>query len=333
MRIHTIAKSSIYALAVALISSTAITAQQADLNKKIDTATMVLPAKSMQREMTVVGDSELYCAGFVQSSPMSTSTEIVGAENEKDQHVYFQGDYLYINAGSANGVNEGDMYSVVRPRGDVNTDWTNKNDLGFFVQEVGAVEVHRVMSDVSVVKVKTSCSSLLLGDLLQPIPSRKSPMFEYRGAFDRFSSPSGKASGWIFMARDNAEVLGVNQIVYVDLGAEDGVSVGDVLTVFRPLGTGNVFPDVKKETLDNKEDGYESNRYEGGHFSNQAARKKGSEGNGAVVTTENAKSRRPSTLRRVVGEVMILNVKERTSTAIVLRNSSEIHTGDRVEVK
>ena len=333
MRIHTFAKRSFYALAVAFLSFAAVTAQQADLNKKIDSAMLVLPAKSMQREMTVVGDNDLYCAGYVQDAPISTSAEIVGAENEKDQHVFFQGDYLYINSGSSSGVSEGDMFAVVRPRGEVNTDWTNKSDLGSYVQEVGAVEVHRVMRDVSIVRVKVSCSTLLLGDLLQPIPSRTSPMFEYRGQFDRFAAPSGKASGWIFMARDNAEVLGVNQIVYVDLGSEDGVSMGDILTVYRPLGTGNVFSDVKKETLDNKEEGYESNRYEGGHFSNQSARKKGSEGNGAVVTTEDAKSRRPSDLRRVVGEVMILNVKERTATGIIMRNSSEIHTGDRVEVK
>jgi len=305
---------------------------QYDSQKRVG-ASEVLTMDMTPKEMPVVGDNLLYCAGFVQKSPISTSVEIVGAENEKDQHVFYQGDSLYINSGSANGISEGDVFAVVRPKGKVSTDWTSKGSLGFLVQEVGAVEVKRVMRDVSVVEVRTSCSLLLLGDLLQPVPQRTSPMFQYRGPLDRFGAPSGKASGRIFMARDNAEVLGQFMIVYVDLGSEDGVQNGDLLTVFRPLGTGNIYSKVLKESVDAKEDGYESNRYEGGHFSNQSARKKGDEAGGAVVTSEDAKSRRPSDLRRIVGELMILNVKERTATAVVLRNTSEIHPGDHVEVK
>ena len=179
-----------------------------------------------EKDMPVAGDNALYCAGYVQNSPLNANTEIVGAENEKDQHIFFQGNSLYISSGSAGGVSVGDMFAVVRPRGAVKTDWTSKSNLGFYVQEVGAVKVKRVMQDVSVVEVKTSCTEMLLGDLLVPIPQRTSPMFEYRGEFDRFAASSGKASGRIFMARDNVEVLGVNDIVYVDLGSEDSVSAG-----------------------------------------------------------------------------------------------------------
>lgn len=326
------AKKSVAALFVALAAVAMAFGQQVDMNKKVGSST-IIPSIIGDRDMPVAGDNDMYCAGFVQSSQISTDSEIVGAENEKDQHVFFQGDLLYVNSGASSGVSVGDMFSVVRPKGKVRTDWTSKGSLGFYVQEVGAVEVKRVMQDVSVVEVKTSCAALLLGDLLQPVPARKSPMFEYRGELDRFAPSSGKASGRIFMARDNAEVLGQHMIVYVDLGSEDGVQVGDVLTVFRPLGTGNIFTKVQAESVDAKEDGYESDRYEGGHFSNQSARKKGSEAGGAVVTSENAKSRRPSNLRRIVGELMILNVKDRTATAMIVRSSSEIHPGDQVEVK
>lgn len=325
------AENLIFALVCAFVLTSAVLAQQTT-NQRVDRSE-VLNKDEVEKEMPVAGDTNLYCAGYIQRAPISTRTEIVGAENEKDQHIFFQGDSLYINSGSADGVNEGDMFAVVRPRGKVKTRWTNKGSLGFYVQEVGAVEVKRVMRDVSVVEVKTSCSTLLLGDLLEAVPQRTSPVFSYRGPLDRFAPSSGKASGRIVMAKDNAEVLGGEMIVYVDLGSEDNVNVGDVLTVFRPLGTGNIFTKVIEESVDNKEDGYESDRYEGGHFSNQTARKKGSEAGGAVVKSEDAKSRRPGGLRRIVGELMILNVKEGTATALIVRNTSEIHPGDRVEVK
>ena len=285
------------------------------------------------RELPVAGSNNLDCAGYIESGSVNTSYEIVGADNEKDQHLYAQGDFLYISAGANRGVKVGDRFAVIRPRGKVSKQWTRKSSLGFYVQEVGMVEIIRVKNEVSVARVRTSCDNLLLGDLLQPVPPRTSPLFEKRPALDLFGESSGKASGRIVMARDNQELLAREQIVYVDLGAEDNVKVGDHLTVFRPLGTGNIFDKVEKEEILNTEGGYQSEEYKGDKFSNQTQRKTGEQATGKVTTTEDVKSRRPKYLRRVVGELVILNVKEKTATAVITRNTSEIHTGDMVEVQ
>jgi hypothetical protein len=135
------------------------------------------------------------------------------------------------------------------------------------------------------------------------------------------------------MARDNQEILGREQIIYVDLGAEDNVKVGDYLTIFRPLGKGNLFINDEDESVSARDEGFQSFVYRGGRFSNQAGRKSGERATGRVVTTEKAKEGRPSTLRKVVGEAVILNVKEKTATAVIVRTAQEIHTGDYVEVQ
>jgi hypothetical protein len=51
------------------------------------------------------------------------------------------------------------------------------------------------------------------------------------------------------------------------------------------------------------------------------------------VTIDRAKEGRPDNLRKVVGEMVILNVKERTATAVITRNAQEILPGDWVEVQ
>lgn len=307
--------------------------QSSNKTKKVESSTIVYTDRQAEK-MPIAMGSNLYCAGYIQDSSISANVEIVGATQEKDQHIFAEGDDMYLNAGSANGVKVGDMYSVIRPRGKVKSDWTNKGRLGIFVQEVGAVEVVDVTRDVSVARVKTSCDVIMMGDLVTPVEKRESPLFVKRAPLDLYSDPSGKASGSIVMSRNGAELLGREMIVYVDLGREDRVQVGDYLTVFRPLGTGNIYSKVVKESsLDNKEDGFESDRYEGGHFSNQASRRKGADAGGSTVTTEGAKSRRPDGLRRIVGELVILNVKERTATAVVVRSATEMHTGDSVEVQ
>jgi hypothetical protein len=286
-----------------------------------------------RKEMPVATGNNLYCAGFVQTASINTANKIVGAEDEQEQNIYAQGDNLYINVGTNKGVRVGDMFAVVRPRGQVETRWTSKKDLGFYVQEVGALEVINVKNEVSVARVKNSCDNLLLGDLLQPIQPRTSPVSQMRPALNVFGEPTGKTSGRIFMARDGRELLGREQIVYIDLGAEDRVNVGDYFTVYRPLGSGNLFENDEDESVSARDEGFQGDEYRGGKFSNQAARKSGEQARGKVVTTEEAKKDRPQGLRKVVGEVVILNVRERTATAIITRAAQEIHTGDRVELQ
>lgn len=284
------------------------------------------------KPMTAAGQNNMYCAGYVQHSPIETDRRIVGAVEEQEQFNYAQNDVVYLNFGASRGARVGDTLSVVRPKGKVETRWTSKGDLGFFVQEVGSVEIIRVKNEVSVAKVKMSCDSMLLGDLVQPMAQRTSPMHQARGPLDRFADPSGKAVGRLFMARDGQEALTRDQIVYIDLGADANVRVGDYLTVFRPLGEGHLFISDLDETASARSEAYQSRVYAGGKFSNQAARKSGDRARGKVVTTEAAKEGRPE-IRKIVGEILVLNVKEKTATAVITRTAQEIHTGDWVEIQ
>lgn len=291
---------------------------------------VTLPA-TLNKPMAVAERNNLYCAGYVQKSPINTENRLIGAWEEVDQFMFSENNVVYINAGSSKGVKAGDLMSVVRPRGQVKTRWTSKGGLGFYVQEVGAVEVIRVKSEYSVARVKTSCDNFLLGDLVQPTQSRTSPVFQPRPALDRFGDPNGKAMGRLFMARDGHEMITRDQIVYVDLGSEDSVQVGDYLTIFRALDKGNILLGAD-ESASARNSGFQSLTYKGGRFSNQTARKSGDEAGGRVVTTRRAREGRPD-IRKVVGEGVILNVKERTATVVITRTAQEIHTGDWVEVQ
>lgn len=278
--------------------------------------------------------NNLYCAGYVQTKGMDTSRRVVGAVEEQDGFHYSERNVLYINSGADKNVQVGDVFTVVRPRGKVQTRWTDKGDIGYYVQEVGALEVVRVKEHVSVVKVKTSCDNILLGDLVEPMPVRVAPVYTPRQPLELFGEPSGKAVGHLMFSRDNNDLIARDFIVYVDLGEDDNVQVGDYLTVFRPLGEGNPFQgDWDRESVSARDYGWQSFEYRGARFSNQAGRKSGDHADGRVVTAGRAKEGRPDVLRKVVGEMVILNVREKTATALVTRNASEIHPGDWVEVQ
>lgn len=285
------------------------------------------------KSWAVAAGNNLYCAGYIQSGAIADGNKIIGAVDEADKYNYALNDFLYINMGSNKGVNVGDLFTVVRPRAQVNSKWSHKSDLGFYVQEVGAVEVISVKSDHSVARIKSSCDSFLLGDLLQLVEPRTSPAFEQRPALDLFADRTGKATGRILMSRDGREYLTRDYIVYVDLGADDNVKVGDHLTIFRKLGTGNPYNPPDNEAASARDYGFESEKYKGGKFSNQAPRKTGSHAGGHEVSIDEAKNGRPSTLRKITGEGVVLNVKEKTATVVITRTASEIHPGDYVELQ
>jgi hypothetical protein len=301
-------------------------------NGQVDETKPILVIENKETRSVWAKGNNLMCAGYIQSSPINTEWEVVGSPDEREQNIYSENDFLYIKRGLGN-VQIGDTFQVVRPRGQVKTKISQKRDLGFYVQEIGTVEIVRVKPEVVVGKVKMSCDNILLGDILVPVSNRTSPLYEERPSLDIFANPSGKVTGRIIMSRDGREALSAEQIVYIDLGAEDNIKVGDYLTVFRPLGTGGVLNLYAKETLNARDEGFESRAYPGGKFSNQAPRKSGEYANGPIVTTKDAKSRRPRDLRLIVGEIVILNVKEKTATALITRSNQEIHPGDMVELQ
>ena len=286
-----------------------------------------------------IGRSRLDCAGYFRLPPMQGLPQIVGGEQEQERRIYATGDIIYIDAGSQQGIKEGQEFHVIRPRGWVERVYRKKKgNLGVFVQEIGQLRVVRVKDKVSVAQVTFACDSMLLGDLLTGVPDRPSQIVKTQSVLDRFTDSNGKPSGRVMMARDSREMLTVGDLIYVDIGAEDEAAPGDYLTIYRKVGAGG-FGVIKNEELARRSDGgFASEQYRGGTFSQQAQRSKdanyepGQYRHNPIKSSE-IKKNRPEMPRKVVGEAMIVNIQVRTATAIIVSAVQEVHTGDYVQMK
>ncbi len=282
-------------------------------------------------------ETELSCAGYIEHEPNYSGFEVVGAEQEQEKIAYNAGDLVFINAGAQQGVKVGQEFQVVRPRGRFTTKLTRKSGwLGVYTQEVGRLRVTVVKGGMSVAQVMNSCEQILLGDLLRGVPRRVSPPVGDTADLDRFADPTGKQNGRIVLAREAREMISRQQIVYIDLGAEDNLKEGDRLTVYRPAGTGNISRFRDEEVAPSANYGFESEVFRGGRFSINSQRVENARRgdiHGPVMTTPKVKRRRPPMPRKIVGEIVVLNVQARTATAVITRVAQEIHTGDFVEVK
>ncbi|HEY0079815.1 MAG TPA: hypothetical protein VGB73_14480 [Pyrinomonadaceae bacterium] len=318
--------------------------QQQPSRRPVSPTTRVIGPE--QRVAPVSRDIDRFCAGFIEHEAAGIGHEVVGGEQEQEQHTYAEGDYVFINAGASNGMVAGQEFSVVRPRGRFKSEFSRKEGtLGVFMQEIGRVRLTEVKSNVSVAQVTNSCEMMLLGDVLRalppPLPESSLGVIAQADALPaplpRSSEPTGRQQGRIVMARDLREMVSRNQVVYIDLGREDNIKAGDTLSVYRPLGHGVVARIKNEEITQNTHGGFESEEFRGGKFSNKAQRAQRPNGTGTFdqrpVTSPQVKDARPAMPRKVVGEIVVLKVEQRTATAIITRVSQEIHTGDFVEVQ
>ena len=301
---------------------------------------VILP--STHQEQRVADRTRLYCAGYIRHQLLPHMPEIVGALEENEQRRYSDGEVVYINEGSQQGIREGQIFQIIRPRGDVKGVHKEKRGfLGTYIQEVGQLQVFKVRENTSAAQITFTCDAAQFGDLLTPVPDRVSPVQRADANLDLFADPSGKQTGRLMMAKDNREMVTRNDIVYIDLGSEDQVKPGDYLTVYRPLGTGHITRFDNEEMARNRASGFQSDRFRGGGIGNQANRAKAEtavvkdEGRYRYrpITTREVKRHRPLMPRKIVGEIVIIDVQMRTATAIITRVAGEVHTGDWVEIQ
>src|SRR5215203_1369686 len=185
-----------------LFSSFCLLPFAANAQTPAPTPTVIVPAVAQPRP--VAGKSSMYCAGYIKYHRLPQMPEIVGAEQEQEQRTFGNGDVVYLNAGSQQGIKEGQNFQIIRPRGDVKGVHKQKfGYLGTYVQDVGQLQVFKVRENTSAARITFSCDMILFGDLLSAIPDRNSPVqrADADKNLDRYADPSGKQNGRLIMAK------------------------------------------------------------------------------------------------------------------------------------
>jgi hypothetical protein len=255
--------------------------------------------------------SAIYCSNFVTSDRGTDDSRLISGEESDSKIIFGLRDLVFISKGSSQGVHVGDRYSVYRPEKDpLDVQWFKwqtklMKAMGTFYRDVGQLKVVNVQPNVSTAEVVFSCDYLQRGDFIRPWQERPAPPFKASEKFDSFAPPSGKSVGMIVVGKEFTQSYGKMQTVYVNLGTNQGVNVGDYMRVFRYEGG-------KADTVPNFDD-YQYKMY--GFGSNPVAYKWN------------------DLPRFVVGEGIVLNVSPNSSTVFITVSHVELYAGDYAEVE
>jgi hypothetical protein len=253
----------------------------------------------------------VYCSGFVTDEKVPAEVRLISGEESSDKIVFVSGDYVYINRGSAQGVRVGDRFSILRPDQDPTEvpwfKWQGKllKAMGTLFTDAGQVQITTVHPNVSIGMVKFSCDYVQRGDIALPMTERPMPPFKSAEKFDNFAPVSGKSVGMLVAGRDYTQSYGKNSTVYVNLGTNQGVKVGDYLRVFRYQGSTSAtsanFPDFQYSMY----------------------------GFGSTPV----KYKWNDLPRQVLGEGIVMNVTHNACAVFITYSRMDMYSGDYVEIE
>ncbi len=269
----------------------------------------------------VATGDDLYCAGYIRATAPTTEIKIIGGEEENRIAHFGQGDVVYLNAGRSQNLRAGMLFSITRPMGKFRSPYKRLGgrDLGVFVRELGVMRVIAVQGQTATARIIVSCSDIQLGDLLVTFTERSAPSTNISQPLPRYQSATGKVAGRIVLQREQREHLSPRDVVYIDLGREEGVQVGDTFTIYRQQpDDANIFKFNDDDITLRQSNDYESDKFKGGKYSNDHP----------YESRQQVKNTRPAIPQKIVGELTVIAVEGKSATAIVTRTTQEVHTGD-----
>jgi outer membrane protein OmpA-like peptidoglycan-associated protein len=262
--------------------------------------------------MEIPSESDMYCAGFIAPQPVANNSFIGAGWDTPNQSVFSDRDRVYLTGGN---YQVGAKYQIVRAiRDDDEFEYvTGQNravkKLGIPYAELGRVRVIDVQKNVGIAVVELSCDGFRTGDLALPWAEKQVPKFRGPAPFNAFAPPNGKLTGNIVLARDFNNIVAAKDKVYLNVGSNQGVKVGDYFRVTRTYAA----------TLADQADS----------ILTKAPLYDPTQKNPPTMTKVQLNTELP---RRSLGEMIILSTTPVSSTAMIMSSYEAMLIGDGVEM-
>jgi len=270
--------------------------------------------------------ADLYCAGFINKERLPDANYVNGGLQSPSSTKFEIGELVYL---AGTGYQAGQLYSIIRELNDVNEYeiYPGQRKLlraaGHPYGEIGRVRVLDTRNHSAIAQVVYSCDPINPGDVAVPFVEKPPVAFHMPGHFDRFAPSNNKLSGRIVLGKDFDDIVGTGMKLYMNMGSNQGVKVGDYFRVVRSYtATLNDPVDSLSFKAQTSEDTQmRPPTYEGGLFrSNYMSKMKGPNIHVADLP------------RRAVGEVVVLSTTPTTSSAMVVFALEDVYAGDTVEL-
>jgi hypothetical protein len=218
---------------------------------------VLTPGAAAGSPVPLGSESDIYCSGYIAPEGQEFPYSIVGTEYERlgpefklgskpditgaygrvDTAKYdlSTGDIVYLDGGRARGLAAGSLFTVVSPEARVVHPVT-RQVVGRYYHYVGRVRVLSVQENTAIAEIVQACDPVHVGAILQPFEPEPVPLgrmtamrpLNYPAAAEKLAD-----SPVILFSIDDVISLGQDHVVYIDRGADQDVTPGDIYTIYR----------------------------------------------------------------------------------------------------
>jgi nucleoid-associated protein YgaU len=252
----------------------------------------------------VASDSEIYCSFYI--TPRFDPPALFIAEREEGAKTELStGDIVFLSQGTNAGVEAGDLYNVVTPWHDVFHPIRTDEMLGTSVRTLGQLRVIAVQEESATAEILGSCDAIAIGQYLVPFEELSIPLSSPVAFNPTEPLTKGEGGGYIVLVQDDKLSFGQGDVVSIDMGTAEGVQPGDIFTVYREWGGTVEFSSTQMYI----------------------------EGRQQRAEQYHEDDEKPRYSLAVLGQLVVLSSKEKTSTGKILIAKSEMAVGDRVQLR
>jgi len=203
-------------------------------------------------------ESDIYCSGFigpvdkvfpfsiVGSEAAALAPSIYGAKARKTLEGKYgvintlksglaTSDIVYVDGGSAAGMSAGSTFTIISPQEVVRHPVTGAR-LGRFYRYLGQVRILSTQQETAIAEIMHSCHPAEIGAELMPFVAEPVPLARRR-AVRPVNMPASDAvlenAGMIVHTDHGYVSLAEGNVVFIDRGAADDVTPGDIFTIYR----------------------------------------------------------------------------------------------------
>ena len=265
--------------------------------------------------------ADMYCAGFISKSLLADANYVAGGQQTPNTTKFVTGDIIYL---AGTGYTNGGQYTILRELKDQNRYEVFPGQTkalaatGQPYGEIGRVRVVDTRNKTAIAQIEYSCDPINPGDIAVPFTEKPSVSFHPPLRFDRFVPKSGKTSARIVLAKDFDSTLGTGMKVYMNLGTNQGIKVGDYFRAVRSYSSDLADP-------------VDSLSFRASTAEDTQRRPPSIEGNW-MTRTKGPNIHVADLPRRAVGEIVVLSTTPTTATGMIVFALEDVHVGDGVEL-
>lgn len=292
------------------LGGVALAQQVAPVQPKNGADPALVASTTVRGRLIPVTRNDLYCSGFLTKEKVDGLHVVSGGLESPNATRFVRGDLIFLKGAT---YQPGNRVSIVREYRSPDRVELYKGakkllkEAGQPYFDLGYARVIEIRGELAVAKIEFSCDSIDVGDLVIPFVERPQVMVRDHSTMDRFPTTESDLNGKVVLAGESDQFATSGRKVYLNLGWQQGVKVGDYFRVTRSYS-----PDETDE-------------------SDRGAYAKSEVDDTQKHELKLSKKQYEEMPRRVLGEIVVLSATQTSSTAMVTFMLEPMHSGDVVE--